>query len=185
MEIDNLTLGQKIKDIRLQCGDTQEEFAKRIGNGRGSKATINNYEKGRNKPSASRLKKIAEIGNTTVADLLRNNNPIETKEAQKKPRRRLATMHKTFGESRIRGIYDINDLRGQLETCQGILSEIQRELKNKTENDLKLESTENSKIYEEMDMIEFDETEFLFNSISEYLEAALDAYHYFCHYGDK
>ncbi|WEV57833.1 helix-turn-helix domain-containing protein [Ligilactobacillus acidipiscis] len=97
MDIDNLTLGQRIKDIRLQCGDTQEEFAKRIGNGKGSKATINNYEKGRNKPSASRLKKIADLGDTTVNELLHGRDD-------------LTTNNNSFGEKRVGRIDSFRDL---------------------------------------------------------------------------
>ena len=60
------TTGERIKDIRLELGETLEEFGERFNT---SKVTVFNWEKGRNLPNKSNLKKIAEIGGTTVEEL--------------------------------------------------------------------------------------------------------------------
>ena len=61
------TTGERIKYIRLELGETLEEFGGRFNT---SKATVFNWEKGRNLPNKSNLKKIAEIGETSVNELL-------------------------------------------------------------------------------------------------------------------
>ncbi|WP_248623901.1 helix-turn-helix domain-containing protein [Eremococcus coleocola] len=63
----NADVGWKIKKIRLNLGETMEEFGKRFNT---SKGTVNNWEKGRNLPNKNNLLLIAELGNTTVNDLL-------------------------------------------------------------------------------------------------------------------
>lgn len=58
-------IGNRIKEIR---GDrTQAEFANLVGVDR---ATLSNYESGRRQPNSEILKKIADLGNTTVPNLL-------------------------------------------------------------------------------------------------------------------
>ena len=61
------TTGEQIKSIRLELGETLEEFGERFNT---SKATVFNWEKGRNLPNKSNLKKIAEIGGMPVKDLI-------------------------------------------------------------------------------------------------------------------
>lgn len=61
------TTGERIKVIRLELGETLEEFGKRFNT---SKATVFNWEKGRNLPNKSNLKKIAEIGGISVGELI-------------------------------------------------------------------------------------------------------------------
>ena len=61
------TTGEQIKSIRLELGETLEEFGERFNT---SKVTVFNWEKGRNLPNKSNLKKIAEIGETSVSELL-------------------------------------------------------------------------------------------------------------------
>ena len=46
--------GERIKDIRLELGETLEEFGDRFDT---SKVTVFNWEKGRNLPNKSNLKK--------------------------------------------------------------------------------------------------------------------------------
>jgi len=58
--------GKKIRRIRINLGYTMEEFGKALNT---SKGAVNNWEKGINLPNKSRLKKIAELGNTTVDEL--------------------------------------------------------------------------------------------------------------------
>ena len=60
------TTGERIKDIRLELGETLEEFGERFNT---SKVTVFNWEKGRNLPNKSNLKKIAEIGGVSVEEL--------------------------------------------------------------------------------------------------------------------
>lgn len=61
------TLAQRINTIRLSLGMTMEEFGKKMDT---SKGTVNNWEKGRNKPNKENLKIIATLGNITVDELL-------------------------------------------------------------------------------------------------------------------
>ena len=65
-------IGQKIKAIRKSLGLSQLEFSKVIG---ATKSAVNNWENGYNYPNNERLKVIAELGNTTVNQLL-NSNPL-------------------------------------------------------------------------------------------------------------
>ena len=60
------TTGEQIKDIRLELGETLEEFGARFNT---SKVTVFKWEKGRNLPNKSNLKKIAEIGSKSVEEL--------------------------------------------------------------------------------------------------------------------
>ena len=62
------TLGQKIKAIRLERGETMSEFSTHFENA--MSGTVSNWETDRNKPNKARLKKIAELGNMTVEELL-------------------------------------------------------------------------------------------------------------------
>ncbi|MDK6804237.1 helix-turn-helix transcriptional regulator [Aerococcus sp. UMB7834] len=66
-------VGQKIKQIRLERGDTLEEFGENFNT---SKVTVFNWEKGRNLPNKENLKIIADLGGITVEDLL---NPMSKK----------------------------------------------------------------------------------------------------------
>lgn len=60
-------LGYRIRDIRLELGETMEEFGARFNT---SKGTINNWEKGRNRPNKTNLKAIADVGGISVDELL-------------------------------------------------------------------------------------------------------------------
>ena len=68
------TTGERIKDIRLSSGETLEEFGARFNT---SKVTVFNWENGRNLPNKSNLKKIAEIGGTSVGELTAANLLVE------------------------------------------------------------------------------------------------------------
>lgn len=74
MAINNYLLGQKINSIRLNLGLSQEQFAERIGeitnNETITKGSVNNWERGRNKPNKARQLAIAKLGNMTRDDLL-------------------------------------------------------------------------------------------------------------------
>lgn len=66
----NKEIGKRIKAIRLELGLTMEEFGLKF-NQTASKGAVSNWENGYNLPNARRLKKIAELGNTTVSDILK------------------------------------------------------------------------------------------------------------------
>ncbi|HFI0048502.1 TPA: helix-turn-helix domain-containing protein [Streptococcus suis] len=73
----NIQVGERIKQIRLSLGESMEKFGERFGT---SKGTVNNWEKGRNLPNKENLKKISELGQMTVNELLYGNvnNLIES-----------------------------------------------------------------------------------------------------------
>ena len=64
-----MNAGKKIKSIRMQRGETMKEFASRI-DGKASKGTISKWENGKYLPNNERLKKIAELANISVNELL-------------------------------------------------------------------------------------------------------------------
>lgn len=68
MEINNKLVGNRIKKIRSEKGMSQEEFGLLIKNAH--KSLVSKWEKGQSLPNNERLKRIAEIGNTTVDFLL-------------------------------------------------------------------------------------------------------------------
>lgn len=69
-----VNLGNKIRAIRLELGETMEEFGLRFNT---SKGTVNNWEKDRNKPNKENLKIIADIANVSVKELLYGNSEIK------------------------------------------------------------------------------------------------------------
>ncbi|CYV13281.1 helix-turn-helix domain-containing protein [Streptococcus suis] len=73
----NVQVGERIKQIRLSLGESMEKFGERFET---SKGTVNNWEKGRNLPNKENLKKISELGQMTVNELLYGNvnNLIES-----------------------------------------------------------------------------------------------------------
>ncbi|HFI0732856.1 TPA: helix-turn-helix domain-containing protein [Streptococcus suis] len=73
----NIQVGERIKQIRLSLGESMEKFGERFET---SKGTVNNWEKGRNLPNKENLKKISELGQMTVNELLYGNvnNLIES-----------------------------------------------------------------------------------------------------------
>lgn len=80
LEADKLSVGERIKDIRISNGLTMEEFGARL---KTSKASVNNWEKGVNLPNKQRLKQIADMGGISVnyllngvQDLIGNQMPI-------------------------------------------------------------------------------------------------------------
>ena len=66
------TTGEQIKSIRLELGETLEEFGKRF-NPPVHKGLVSLWENGRNIPHPKNLKTIAEIGGTTVDELVFTN----------------------------------------------------------------------------------------------------------------
>lgn len=62
-----MALGEKIKNHRLNKGQTQTEYGKEFGAG---KSLVCQWEKGINKPNRKRLKMIADDMGITVVELL-------------------------------------------------------------------------------------------------------------------
>ncbi|KAF1683664.1 transcriptional regulator [Staphylococcus hominis] len=62
-----MTLGEKIKNHRLNKGQTQKEYGKEFGAG---KSLVCQWEKGINKPNRKRLKMIADDMGIAVVELL-------------------------------------------------------------------------------------------------------------------
>lgn len=71
LEINKKLLGRRIKDIRVNiCSATMEEFGKLVDSG---KSNVSRWERGENVPNDLTLKKIAELGNIPVDELLYGN----------------------------------------------------------------------------------------------------------------
>ncbi len=73
------TVGERIKAIRLNLGQTMEEFGAIFNT---SKGTVNNWEKNRNLPNKRNLARIASLGGITPIELVKGDglNFVETKE---------------------------------------------------------------------------------------------------------
>ncbi|APZ49702.1 hypothetical protein BW721_08540 [Jeotgalibaca sp. PTS2502] len=69
MEIINKEVGSRIKSIRLNRKETTAEFAKCF-DPPASDSLVSRWERGVNLPNTTRLKKIAEIANISVDELL-------------------------------------------------------------------------------------------------------------------
>lgn len=68
-------VGERIKRIRKdKLGVSMSEFALLIDE-KAKSGTVANWETGKNRPNSERLKAIAELGNTTVNQIL-NSNPL-------------------------------------------------------------------------------------------------------------
>lgn len=65
--IDQIQIGQRIKNIRINLGKTMEDFGNILLT---SKGTVNNWEKGRNLPNKDNLKSIADLGGLSVEEVL-------------------------------------------------------------------------------------------------------------------
>lgn len=70
-KLKNITIGNRIKNIRLAKGMTLEEFGKLFN---ASKSSVYGWENGRNMPNKERLKMIAKIGEISVNELIGENN---------------------------------------------------------------------------------------------------------------
>lgn len=66
-----MTLGQRIKEHRLNLGETMEEFGKRFN---AKSGVVSNWENNKQKPNNKRLKVIADDMNITVTDLLNGSD---------------------------------------------------------------------------------------------------------------
>ena len=67
---EDIILGKRIKDIRINLNYDQKRFTKEIG---ATVSALSNWENGRNKPNMEKLSNIAKIGDTSVKELLRSH----------------------------------------------------------------------------------------------------------------
>ena len=70
-----MSLGQRIKRIRLERGETLEEFGQAIRKRsnkdlKSNKSNVSRWERDKNVPNDFTLKSIAKLGDTTVDELL-------------------------------------------------------------------------------------------------------------------
>ena len=65
-------IGNRIKSIRLSLGLTMEEFGK-LFDVAALKSNVSGWERGNHLPNANRLKKIAELGDISVDELIRES----------------------------------------------------------------------------------------------------------------
>lgn len=65
----NVSIGKKIKNIRISLGDNMEEFGKRLSPV-ATKGTISKWENGKYIPNNPRLQQIAKLGNVSMKYLL-------------------------------------------------------------------------------------------------------------------
>lgn len=70
MEVDPIEVGMRIRQIRKNIlGVSMAEFGSRIDD-KAKSGTVSNWETGKNLPNNERLKRIAELGNMSVDELL-------------------------------------------------------------------------------------------------------------------
>lgn len=74
-------IGYSIKLIRKQLGLTMEEFGKKF-DPVASESIVSRWESGVSIPNNRRLKRIADLGNVTVADLIFDNKILIPKAVQ-------------------------------------------------------------------------------------------------------
>lgn len=67
---EDIILGNRIKEIRFKLNYDQKRFAQEIG---ATVSALSNWENGRNKPNMEKLSKIANLGNTSVEELISNS----------------------------------------------------------------------------------------------------------------
>lgn len=113
-----MSLGQRIKQIRLERGETLEEFGQAIRKRsnkdlKSNKSNVSRWERDENVPNDFTLKSIGELGNTTVDELLYH----ESKEV------RQLRAHKAFAT-------DLQRVSNEFDLRQRNANSVVRELKD-------------------------------------------------------
>lgn len=93
---EDIILGKRIKDIRINLNYDQKRFAKEIG---ATVSALSNWENGRNKPNMEKLSNIAKIGDTSVKELLRSH--LDKDEFEKRMRNRDANLSELIFEELV------------------------------------------------------------------------------------
>ena len=73
----HLSLGERIKSIRISKGETMEEFALSVGLTSSGKSAVSRWERGLSAPSADTMKKIANHGGISVQFLVTGKPAFE------------------------------------------------------------------------------------------------------------
>lgn len=73
-KLDKEEIGSRILLIRLDAGETQKQFAKRLN---ASKGNVSSWENGKFMPNIERIKKIADFAGISVKELLYGNDHPE------------------------------------------------------------------------------------------------------------
>lgn len=72
MDVNKIEVGKRIYIIRKSLGVTMKEFGERVGKPFASDSIVSRWEKGQSLPNNERLKRIAELSNKTVSELIEN-----------------------------------------------------------------------------------------------------------------
>ena len=109
-------VGKRIRNIRIELGLNMEDFGE-LFNPKASKGVVSNWENNYNLPNNERLKRIAELGGITVAELFDDAdiNPVEANETIGQVIRRLRK------EKRV----SLLELGTEAEISKGYLSQIE------------------------------------------------------------
>lgn len=95
--MDKKSIGQKIKEIRLNRGMTLEEFGKQFG---ATKSNVLKWENGTSLPNKSRLKKIADLIGIPVNKFVSNHTGEKIKKIRLNLGENLETFGSRFGANR-------------------------------------------------------------------------------------
>lgn len=75
MHVDKLEVGKKIRTIRLDLGESMEQFGKRIDNAH--KSLVSKWEKGQSMPNKKRLKMICDLTGVKVSEFLNDSGDTD------------------------------------------------------------------------------------------------------------
>lgn len=92
----SIEVGNRIKLIRKKRGETLEQFGNAIGGV--LKSNVSKWERGQSLPNNERIKKIAELGDTKVHELLREDDYINVGYAIKELRDRYRETQQQFAD---------------------------------------------------------------------------------------
>ena len=93
---EDIILGKRIKDIRINLNYDQKRFAKEIGS---TFSELSYCDNGLNKPNMEKLSNIAKIGDTSVKELLRSH--LDKDEFEKRMRNRDANLSELIFEELV------------------------------------------------------------------------------------
>ena len=93
----SIEVGNRIRNIRLGLGLTTEEFGK-LFDEPAAQSIISRWEVGKSVPNANRIKKIAELGNVTVQELLKEDDYINVGYAIKELRESYRETQQQFAD---------------------------------------------------------------------------------------
>ena len=90
-----MTLGERLRDIRLYCGLKQVEVAQKL---KISSQALSSWEKDRNRPNPEDLIALSEIYNTSIDELVGNPHRISQKLTLSKDEEQLVTWYRGLSE---------------------------------------------------------------------------------------